>query len=117
MTAIHLCESHVQHEPVYMLHTEPQENDCVTRMQLGPHSCASVSANNRVDIKLKCTHIQDTIHFNLRPVVFAGYHHCCPGSREVYSHYLLNCHMGTIGLAVVAALLNSLPRLDLSCFV
>lgn len=29
MTAINPCESHVEHEPVYMLHVEPQENDSV----------------------------------------------------------------------------------------
>lgn len=92
---------------------------CVVGMQFRPHACSSASANLRVDIKLNYTHItQDTIHFNLRTVVCAGCHRFSHGSREVYSQYLLKCHMGTIGLAVVvAAPLDSLPRLHLICFV
>lgn len=91
---------------------------CPTGMQLRPHACASASANHRLDIKLRCTPIQDTIHFDFRPWLFAGHHHCWHAGRGVNSHYLLKCHMEAIGLAVVvAALLDSLARLHVSWFV
>lgn len=40
------------YELVYMLHTEPQENDCNRN---------AAQANHRDDIKLNCTHIQDSV--------------------------------------------------------
>lgn len=73
---------------------------CVTGIQLRPHVCLSASANHWVDIKLDCSHIQDSIHFNLMTVELAEYHDCCQGgSGEVYSHYLFKCHMGDYRLS------------------
>lgn len=79
MTTTNLCEAHEQCKLVYMFHSKPQENDSNRN---------AAQANHRVDIKLNITHIQDTIHFCLKAVVVAGYHHCCQRGREIYSHYL-----------------------------
>ena len=80
-------------------------------------------SNHRVDMELDCSHIQESVHFHLMvAAAFAEHPGRLSGESEtsLQPPLLFKCHMGggTVGLAVVvAALLNSLHRLHLSCFV
>lgn len=60
ITVINLWESH---EPVNILHTEPQENDSVYQECILGLSFSPVPhLTHRADIPLNCSSVQDTIH-------------------------------------------------------